>query len=159
MAFCEPLVLFRRWKCRALRSPCKMVWIGHLNVEISPTGTILQSVFVINKERLHFARFGACVKARTWHALRWAYKMEWKQRVSVEISPRWSELQSIRYENILMIFCCEFVGLFPRWQWCALRSPCKMEWRERLNFDISPTGTKLLLVFVKMEERLRFASC
>ena len=51
-----------------------------------------------------------------------------------------------------------FVGLFRSWKTRALRSACKMEWKERVNVELPQTGEQNLSIFVKTDEWLRFVS-
>ena len=56
-----------------------------------------------------------------------------------------------------MIAISVCLGLIRRWKTRAQRFACKMEWKERLNVELSETGEKLRLIFVKIYEWLQFA--
>ena len=43
-------------------------------------------------------------------------------------------------QNRRMIAICVFLGIFRHWKTRALRSACKMEWKERLKVETSQTG-------------------
>ena len=55
-----------------------------------------------------------------------------------------------------MITICVYVRLFRRWNTRALHSARIMQWKERLNVEISQTGEKQRLIFVKIGKCLRF---
>ena len=56
-----------------------------------------------------------------------------------------------------MVAICVCVGLFRRWYTRALRSARIVQWKWRLNAEISDTGEKLRLIIVKIDEWLQFA--
>ena len=53
-----------------------------------------------------------------------------------------SEITRNFCENQQMIAILVFPGLIRRLKTYSLRSACKMEWKERLNVEISQTGKK-----------------
>ena len=56
-----------------------------------------------------------------------------------------------------MITICVYLGLLRRWNTRVQRFACNVQWKDRLDVEISQTGEKQSLIFVKIEERLRFA--
>ena len=55
-------------------------------------------------------------------------------------------------QNRQMITICVCLGLFRRWIMRALQSARIMQWKERKNVEISQTGEKQRLIFVKIGE-------
>ena len=60
-------------------------------------------------------------------------------------------------QNRQMITTCVYLGLFRRWNTRALHSARIMQWKERLNVEISQTGGKYRLIIEKIDEWLQFA--
>ena len=60
-------------------------------------------------------------------------------------------------QNRRMIAICLCLGLFRRWKTRALGSARIMQWKERLNAEISQTGEKLRIIVVKIDVLLLFS--
>ena len=60
-------------------------------------------------------------------------------------------------QNRPMVAICVCLGVFRRWETRGLRSARIMQWKYRLNDEISQTGEKLRIIVVKIDELLLFA--
>jgi hypothetical protein len=139
IAFCELLGVFRRRNRSAMHSARRMEWKERKKLRnISIKNKI--TVFVVFDERLRFASCRACFEHEIGvHCVR---RVEWSGKS--EKTPKYlkQERNNSFRRNRRKIEYCELLGLFRRRNRSALRSARRMEWKERLNCEISQTRTK-----------------
>jgi hypothetical protein len=98
------------------------------------------TVIVEIDERLRFAICRDCIDAEI--GVRYIRCVEWSGK-SVETQKYLNQERNIRvFVEIWDIAFWDLRGLFGRWNWRALRSACRMEFKERLNAEISQSGMK-----------------
>ena len=151
IAICVFLGLFRRWITCALRFTCKLEWKDFKRRSIS-NGIEITINLLQNPRMIAMCVFLGLFRRWEASALHIACKLEWKKRLNVKVISGGRDKSLNFFQNRRMIAICVFLGLFRRWKSYALRSACKMEWKERLNVEISQTGKKYRLIFVEISE-------
>ena len=91
-----------------------------------------------------------------WSVLRSARITQWKELLDVKVSQTGEKYRLILLQTRRIIATCVYRGFFRRWKTRALRSERIMEWKERLNVEVSQTGEKYHLIFYKIYELLQF---
>ena len=142
---------------RARRSARMTQWKVRLNVEESQRGEKFLLIFYKIDELLQFACISACFdagrEACTTFCTHNAVKRAFKRR-SIS-NGREISLNFLRNRRIIAI--CVYLDLFLRWKRRALRSARIMQWKGRLNVEVSQTGEKYRLISFKIDELLQFA--
>ena len=157
IAVCVYLGLFRLWKRRALRSALMTQCKVRLNVEESQRGEKYRLIFYKIDELLQFACIWACFDVGGQVCPTFCTHNTEKRAFKRRSISNGREISLNFLQNRWIIAICVYLGLLRRRKTRAQRSARIMQWKERLNVEVSRTGEKYRIMFYKIDELLQFA--